>query len=224
MAHHRPHTGRKTSVTGDDNTRDVLLAVEAEPTTSTRRLSAEFNISQSSVCRILKKENIHPYKPVYSQELVDGDDDRRSQFCEMMHEHMQRDPAFIRKLTFSDECVFHLDGTVNKHNVHFWSRENPHERIFHRGKTVSLTVWACMSFNGELFYDINRATMNGERYETILTDHVVPHFYRHRELFFSRMALLAIMLHKCDAFWMNSFQVDGLVVAGQSNGLQDHPT
>ena len=49
LATTRTHTGRKTSVTGDDNTRDVLLAVAAEPATSTRRLSSELNISVKCV-------------------------------------------------------------------------------------------------------------------------------------------------------------------------------
>ena len=96
---------------------------------------------------------MHPYNPVYSQELTDGDDDRRRQFCETMNDRFVNDPAFLRKLS-SDECVFHLTGSINKHNIHYWSTTIPHERITNPGQTPSLT-WACVSFYGIVASDSN---------------------------------------------------------------------
>ena len=111
-------------------------------------------MSVNSVFRILKSEKLYPYKPTYSQFLMDADSDRRNEFCEVMENRFQHDPALLRKLAFSDECVFSLKGHVNKHNVHFWSHDNPHERFHDPGKTPTLTVWACISLSGVVAYDI----------------------------------------------------------------------
>ena len=125
----KPRSGRPVTASGDENCERVLEAVTADATTSIRRLSDELDISQTSVFRILKKAKLHPYKPHYSQYLSDGDNDRRKEFCEGMLLRFRNDPAFLRKLSFSDECSFHLNGRVNKHNVHYWAEENPHKRI-----------------------------------------------------------------------------------------------
>ena len=182
----RPRSGRPIRASGDDTVADIIHSVNADPTLSTRRLSEECNVSQSTVCRVLKKAKYHPYKPVYSQFLSDGDDDRRREFCETMQQKFKEDPAFYRKLTFSDECLFALNGSVNKHNVHYWGEENPHIRYRNRRKSHNLTVWACIGYNGVVAYDISRQTMNGERYCQILLDKVVPYFTRNADKLFQQ--------------------------------------
>lgn len=186
LVQHRPRTGRPVGASGDANNDAVMDAVQKDPTVSTRRLSAELDISQTTVCRILKKNEMHPYKPIYSQFLCDGDEDRRLQFCEQMQNKFAQDPAFLRKMTFSDECVFSLNGNVNKHNVHYWCSENPHTRICNTGKSISLTVWACISFSGVVASDISRATMNADRYCAILNEKVVPYFTQRRQMLFQQ--------------------------------------
>ena len=136
----RPKSGRPVSASGDDKKAEVFQCVTDNPSTSIRRISEETRISVGTVHAILHKEHYHPYKPLYSQFLCDADDDRRLHFCEEMLTKFQRDPAFHRKVTFSDECVFHRKGHVNKHNVHYWGLENPNIRIQDPGKTSSLTV------------------------------------------------------------------------------------
>ena len=186
LVHQRPGQGRPKSAESQENEERVLGAVQRDPTTSTRRLSEELELSQSNVCRILKKNEFHPYKPLYCQELVDGDDDRRRQFCEVMQNRFTNDPSFLRKLTFSDECVFHLNGQVNKHNVHFWSTDNPHIRFRDPGQAPSVTVWACISFNGIIDTNIDTRTMNGERYCEILCEKVVPYFKRNKQMIYQQ--------------------------------------
>ena len=72
------------------------------------------------------------------------DTDRRIQFCEHVQERLRLDPAYLRKIKFSDECVFGLVSRVNQHNLHQWATENPYYRIGNPGKTPTLTVWVCM--------------------------------------------------------------------------------
>ena len=97
---------------------------------SVRTIANEVGISKVSVCKVLKKEGYHDYKPLYGQLLFDGDSDRRVQFCQAITQMLNDDPAlFLRKLKFSDECEFGLTLTVNKHNVHHWAKNNPKFRI-----------------------------------------------------------------------------------------------
>ena len=124
-----------------------------------------------------KDIRVKPWKPHYFQELNDGDDDRRLQFCQRIKQEMNRVFNFLTKLTFSDECVFSLSGSVNKHNVVYWSVENPEIRLHIKSaKTRSLTVWALIGFCGLVDYHIIEETMNGERYCEVLNSKVVPYF------------------------------------------------
>lgn len=50
--------------------------------TSTRRVAQATDVSRRSIGRILKKNNYHPYKSHGTQELKDGDYERRLDYCE----------------------------------------------------------------------------------------------------------------------------------------------
>lgn len=50
---------------------NVPLSIQENRNMTTRQLAAEHEISQSSVVRNLKAQNIHPYKIVILQELTD---------------------------------------------------------------------------------------------------------------------------------------------------------
>ena len=172
----RQRAGRPRSASNDENKENVCAAVRENPSTSVRVIAAELNMSIGSVHNILKEENFHPFKPVSCQLLFDGDTDRRMQFCEVVRDLLNHDPAFMRKLKFSDECVFSLQSRVNQHNVHHWETENPHIRIGRSNKTPTLTVWACVGYGGIVDFDISPATMNSERYCDIINNKVIPHF------------------------------------------------
>ena len=92
-----------------------------------------------------------------------------------MKNKLQEDIGFLRKLTFSDEANFSLDGCVNNHNTVYWSVENPHVRLNTKVHTSrSLTVWAVVSCRGLIDYEILDATVNSEIYGRIFNDKVVP--------------------------------------------------
>jgi len=55
----------------------------------------------------------------------------------------KEDPEFV--ILTSDEAFFHLNGSVNKQNFHYWSRINPrqvHEQPLHCDR---VTVWAAVA-------------------------------------------------------------------------------
>ncbi|EFN82448.1 hypothetical protein EAI_03403, partial [Harpegnathos saltator] len=105
---------RPKSATNDDMILDVLLSFQENPHTSVPRTAQTHDISQGSILNILKKHKYHPYKIVIIQELMEDDFDRRIQFCEEM---MNRtDDNFLNFIVFSDEAVFQINGSVNRHN------------------------------------------------------------------------------------------------------------
>lgn len=178
VASDRPRSGRPKTATTEENKENVLQEVAQNPSISTREMADIFNISFKSVSRILKQEKFHDYKPNVCQLLYGDDEDRRLEFCENIQARLDRDPALIRKLKFSDECVFGLSSHVNTHNVHQWARENPHFRLGNPGKSKTLTVWACIGHGGLISHDISEDTMNGDRYVRILQEKVLPAFTR----------------------------------------------
>jgi len=116
----RPHTA-----TSEDNQELVLASVAANPHMSLNKIAQEVQISPRSVGRILRQNRFHPYKVQILHKLNDDDPDRRLQFCEEMISRIDANPDFIRNICFSDEATFFVNGEVNRHNMRFWSQENP---------------------------------------------------------------------------------------------------
>jgi hypothetical protein len=76
------------------------------------------------------------------QERKETDFERRSDFCHFTRNQMQVDNNFIQKILFSDEAKFSNNGSVNKHNCHYYAQENPlWIRETHFQRIVSLNVW-----------------------------------------------------------------------------------
>lgn len=110
----------------DENAPDILAAVELNPETSLRVLARDSGICRSSVSNILKDNKFHPYHISLHQELENEDFLKRTNFCNWIQNETNRDENFPRKVLWSDEATFKSNGDVNRHNMHYWSRENPH--------------------------------------------------------------------------------------------------
>lgn len=154
---------------------EVLGHFAMDPTSSLRNISTATGLSYSSVRKVTKLHKFHPYKMKTLQELGEDDFDRRLQFCEIMTEKIIVNPNLIKNICFSDECTFFLNGSVNKHNVRYWSDENPY--IFREGHTQvpqKLNVWAGILGNaivGPIFID---GTLNGGMYLELLDNVIDP--------------------------------------------------
>ena len=61
------------------------------------------------------------------QELKQNDLPQRRIFVEWALGKLAEDPLFNRKIVFSDEAHFWLNGYVNKQNCRFWSEDQPEE-------------------------------------------------------------------------------------------------
>ena len=72
-----------------------------------------------------------PYKLQLVQAITAEDKQKRKQFCVDMQEKLEEEDEFTKRLVFSDEATFHMNGKVNKHNVHIWGKENAHATVEH---------------------------------------------------------------------------------------------
>lgn len=168
--------GRPKSATSISHCMDVLASINIDPTQSLRKLSNNIDISKSSLQRILKLHKFHPYKLRLIHELNEDDPDRRIEFCEIMQNKSNDDPNFIKSILFSDESKFYLNGVVNRHNMVYWSEDNPHwcRTIAHQD-IQGINVWAGIlgdTIIGPYFYD---GTLNHNQYLEILQSVVSPY-------------------------------------------------
>lgn len=128
--------------------RDFLSGCHKKPTS--------FNLSSCSVSTVPSFEcskNIVTGLSLPSIQVADrpGTQTQRSpNATTILWTNAWKDNEFISNLWMSDEAHFHLNGFVNKQNVHYWAQQNPtevHQRPLHRqGYRVlwCVTVWCNM--------------------------------------------------------------------------------
>lgn len=140
---YKPHEVPARKMT-EENEYRVMISLVEHPTTSTRELSNNLDISGTIVRRIVQKNKFHPYKIQLHQELLEDDFLNRVNFCEWSSFMLDNDPDFIRCLMFSDEATFHKNGCVNRHNFHYYSDVNPHLLRTVSQQRWSLNVWGAV--------------------------------------------------------------------------------
>lgn len=68
---------------------------------------------------------LHDYSFTRVQALVGHlDRRRRRKFCRWVLRRQNRDPNFVQKILFTDECCFGRESTWNFRNEHYWSDRN----------------------------------------------------------------------------------------------------
>lgn len=150
---------------------NVLAAFSNDPHASVRSVAKEMDISHTSVHRILKKNDFHPYKLHYVQGLKPSDPDRRLQYISKMICLHDQDKNILKKILWTDESCFNNNGIVNRHNSHYWNGSNPFwTRESNAQVRWSTNVWCGMISGyliGPYFYT---GTLTGERYLEFLTN------------------------------------------------------
>jgi ribosomal protein S13 len=142
---------------------------------SLRQIASASGVSKSSVQRILKEQNFHPYKIRLVHELNEDDYDRRLQFCENVTELLIHNPHYSYNICFSDECSFYVNGHVNKHNCRYWSDTKPNwYREEHTQTPQKLNVWAGILGNRIIGPFFIPGHLNGENYLQLLETLVDP--------------------------------------------------
>lgn len=100
-----PHSGRPLAhaVHIEEH---VLDLVHRDPAISTRQISAALGLPQSTVWRLIRRQQLYPFHLQKVQDLTPADYPRRQQFCQWLRQCQANDPMFIRRILFTDEAMF----------------------------------------------------------------------------------------------------------------------
>lgn len=162
---------RGRTATNEINQAAVLAAVAHDPHISSRDIASGSGISRRSVLRIMRDHKFRPYHMSLHQELHGNDFQNRIAFCQWAQGRIRQNHDFFLNVLLTDESTFTNHGQVNRHNMHYWSAENPRWiRQVERQYPWSVNVWAGIigeHIIGLFYFD---ATLNGERYHRFLRD------------------------------------------------------
>ncbi|GFV61607.1 DUF4817 domain-containing protein [Trichonephila clavipes] len=90
---------------------------------------------------------------IYSQfrlAIHQNDHQARRRFVEWAQKEIAVVPDFHKRILFSDEAYFWLNGYVNKQNCHIWSEANPQVYVETPLHPEKLTVWCALWAGGIL--------------------------------------------------------------------------
>ncbi|GFW79171.1 uncharacterized protein TNCV_2475781 [Trichonephila clavipes] len=101
---------------------------------------------------------------------------------------------FHKRILFSDEAHFWLNGYVSKQNCRIWSEANPQVYVKTPLHPENLTVWCALWVGGIIgpyFFkndEGHNVTVNGDRYRAMITNFFIPELNHHdvQELWFQQ--------------------------------------
>ena len=123
---HKQNSGRPRTSTSAAREEQLVENLLRSPMKSIQRSAREIGIPKSSTHRMLKRAHWKSYIPTLTLGLNDDDPDRRVEFCEWYLDKSAEDAEFPEKIVWSDEAIFQLNGSINRHNCTYWALENPH--------------------------------------------------------------------------------------------------
>ncbi|GFW31327.1 putative transposable element [Trichonephila clavipes] len=113
---------------------------------------------------------------------------QRRTFVEWAQNEIAVVPDFHKRILFSDEAHFWLNGYVNKQNCRIWSEANPQvyvETPLHPEKLFGALYGLVESFKNDEGHNV---TVNGDRYRAMITNFFIPELNNHdvQELWFQQ--------------------------------------
>ncbi|GFT66572.1 transposable element Tc3 transposase [Trichonephila clavipes] len=120
---------------------------------------------------------------IYSQfglAIHQNDHQARRRFVEWAQNEIAVVPDFHKRILFSDEAHFWLNGYVNKQNCRIWSEANPQVYVETPLHPEKLTVWCALwagGIIGPYFFkndEGHNVTVNGDRYRAMITNFFIP--------------------------------------------------
>ncbi|GFX66336.1 DUF4817 domain-containing protein [Trichonephila clavipes] len=118
----------------------------------------------------------------------------RRRFVEWAQNEIALVPDFHKRILFSDEVHFWLNGYVKKQNYRIWSEANPQVYVETQLHPEKLTVWCALLSGGIIgpyFFkndEGHNVTVNGDRYRAMITNFFIPELNNHdvQELWFQQ--------------------------------------
>ena len=127
----------------------VAMTFVNSPKKSTRRASQQLSIPRTSLQRVMGKLKLNPHRPRLIHGLLEDDQHRWLQFCQLIHAHITNEqPDLPDKIIRSDEACFKLSGQVNRHSCVCWDNKNPHLTIESKLNQPGITTLGALSSEG----------------------------------------------------------------------------
>ncbi|GFX07026.1 uncharacterized protein TNCV_1556291 [Trichonephila clavipes] len=134
---------------------------------------------------------------IYSQfglAIHQNDHQARRRFVKWAQNEIAVVPDFHKRILFSDETHFWLNGYVNKQNCRICSEANPQVYVVTPLHPEKLTVWCALWAGGIIGLYIfkndegHNVTVNGDRYRAMITNFFIPKLNNHdvQELWFQQ--------------------------------------
>ncbi len=170
----RPRSGRPSRTDTDVSRIESLLL--NNPEVSIRTAERELNIPRSTIQRVPRRIlRMFPYKISFLQQLLPNDYQSRLEFAQHFRHEMRNDPGYISRIVYSDECLFHNNGVVNKHNARVWGTANPQMVIEVPLRSEKVMVWCAMHKSriiGPYFF--SEPSVTGSNYKRMLRYYGLP--------------------------------------------------
>lgn len=170
-----PRVSYTRSVRTDETIAAVNESVAEDANVSIRRRAQALGLTASTLWKILRKDlGLKAYKIKLLQKLEWHDHLRRRTFADWALNQLENDPDFYRKIIFSDEAHFWLNGYVNKQNMRYCSNKQPEQFLETPFYPEKVTVWCGLHAGGIIgpYFFKNKAganvTVNAERYREML--------------------------------------------------------
>ncbi|GFX90872.1 uncharacterized protein TNCV_3167031 [Trichonephila clavipes] len=112
-------------------------------------------------------------------------DQARRRFVEWAQNEIAVVPDFHKRILFSEEAHFWLNGYVNKQNCRIWIEANPQVYVETPLHPEKLTVWCALwagGIIGPYFFkndEGHNVTFNGERYRAMITNFFISELNNH---------------------------------------------
>ncbi|GFT71946.1 uncharacterized protein TNCV_2515871 [Trichonephila clavipes] len=165
-----------------------------------RLTSEHFPVVISATKKIKSNETVYslfPCQVIYSQfglAIHQNDHQARRRFVEWLKNEIAVVPDFHKRILFSDEAHFWLNGYVNKQNCRIWSEADPQVYVETPLHPEKLTVWCALwagGIIGPYFFkndEGHNVTVNVDRYRAMITNFFIPEWNNHdvQELWFQQ--------------------------------------
>lgn len=189
------HPQRRCTVRTEEAIAAVERSIEEDPNESIRHRAQELDLCPSTLWKILRKDlGLRAYKIQLVQDLKPNDHQVRRRFVEWAQNEITVVPDFHKRILFSDEAHFWLNGYVNKQNCRIWSEGNPQVYVETPLHPEKLTVWCALwagGIIGPYFFKNDggqNVTVNGDRYRAMITNFFIPELNNHdvQEMWFQQ--------------------------------------
>ena len=87
---------------------------------------------------------------------------------------IDQDETVLGRVWWSDEAMFKLNGTINRHNCVYWASENPHASVEKEVNLPGVTCWAAISSSGIIGPYFFETTVNSCTYLDMLENYFLP--------------------------------------------------